>query len=399
MEARLWRLILFLTLARAVDSRARSQPRYVGFSTGTGEFVTSSREAGRDMVTFLRGWLGLFPEHSHRSLIFASESYGGHYVPAWVAATLDANAEARTPAERLPLVGLFLGNALVNNSVQESPASWRDFCLAEGIVPPHARPQTDDDALADVEEYLGYAPNMYDYRLESQEGCGAFGYDYKHWAHTLHSTPYREALNVCGDAGSESFGGCAGGCHPCIGGALPFDHHDTFGYSDALSRALREGIKLTLVFGKNDMAVPYVGGSRMAMETLVWEGAASFRAAPLVPLYAEGTIEIGQMRTHGPLTYMQIEDSGHMVPADNPVAGMIALKSLLRGDDASSVEASQLALARIEGRSEGALLGCAVTLLTALLWVGLRAGFRAHSGRSDVKVAAEEGSNTLYEAM
>ena len=32
------------------------QPRYVGFSCGTGPYVTSSVDAGLDIVQFIRGW-------------------------------------------------------------------------------------------------------------------------------------------------------------------------------------------------------------------------------------------------------------------------------------------------------------------------------------------------------
>ena len=306
------------------------QPRYVGFSTGTGPYVTTSREAGLDMVVFLRRWRRLFPEHAHRSLIFASESYGGHYVPAWVDATLNANAAPDVAHEDvLPLRAIYLGNALVNRSVQQSHNSWNTFCHAEGIISPSVTSESIDKT--DVVAHLGYEPNMYDFRLESQDGCGAYGYDYSRWASTLYSEPFRRALHVCGKAGADSFAGCTGGCHVCIGNPplLPFDEQDEFEYSAALSRALQAGLRLTFVYGKNDLAVPYVGGHRMVMETLEWGGASAFRAAPLEPLLAEGTIEIGQVQRHGLLTYMQIEDSGHMVFADQPAAGILALQTLL----------------------------------------------------------------------
>lgn len=239
------------------------QPRYVGFSTGTGPYVTSSREAGKDMVTFLRAWRRLFPDQAHRSLIFASESYGGHYVPAWVAATLDANAAASRPEDELPLTAIFLGNAVVDDAVQSAPQAWSDYCLVEKIVNQDDRPDDEDSTYEDIEWYLGYQPNMYDYRLESQDGCGAFGYDYRSWAKTLNSHRYRTAFNVCGDAEvHRSFEGCNGGCHPCIGDEVPFDDDDDFDYPAALSRALNEGIRLTFVWGKRDLAVPYIGGQR-----------------------------------------------------------------------------------------------------------------------------------------
>jgi carboxypeptidase C (cathepsin A) len=54
------------------------QPRYVGFSTGKGKYVSNSVDAGKDIVTFLGGWLKLFPEFAGRELVLSSESYGGH---------------------------------------------------------------------------------------------------------------------------------------------------------------------------------------------------------------------------------------------------------------------------------------------------------------------------------
>ena len=55
-----------------------------------------------------------------------------------------------------------------------------------------------------------------------------------------------DALNVCGDAGVDAFGGCAAGCI-----TIPaFDARDTFDYSGALSRALGEGVPVTLYYGE-----------------------------------------------------------------------------------------------------------------------------------------------------
>ena len=112
------------------------QPRYVGFSCGTGEYVTSSVDAGLDIVQFIKGalrealactahqplaapcahlhpsqrrcenthdscllhqtgWKATYPEHAHREWIVAAESYGGHYVPAWTGMTSQTREHGR----------------------------------------------------------------------------------------------------------------------------------------------------------------------------------------------------------------------------------------------------------------------------------------------------------------
>ena len=51
-------------------------------------------KAGEDLVTFLEGWWKIFPEQARSDIILASESYGGHYVPAWAGAINDYNEKA-----------------------------------------------------------------------------------------------------------------------------------------------------------------------------------------------------------------------------------------------------------------------------------------------------------------
>ena len=60
----------------------------------TGPYVTSSIDAGLDIVQFIQGWKTTYPEHAHREWIIAAESYGGHYIPAWAGAILDHNLKA-----------------------------------------------------------------------------------------------------------------------------------------------------------------------------------------------------------------------------------------------------------------------------------------------------------------
>ena len=56
-----------------------------------------------------------------------------------------------------------------------------------------------------------------------------------------------------------------------------------FDYSGALSRALRLGLQLTFYYGKQDTACNYVGGYRVASESLDWKGASAFASKPQKP--------------------------------------------------------------------------------------------------------------------
>lgn len=314
------------------------QPRYVGYSCGTGAYTCSSQQAGLDMVTFLRGWRNVFPEIHEPEFILASESYGGHYVPAWAGAIMDYNEGASDP---IRVVGLAIGNGKVNTTIQNSGA-FIEWAKQEGLLSQSANPRDEDAARNQIQKALGYVPNYYDYRLEDLGNCCAcYSYNYSTWSYWLLKDAVRKALNVCGHAGEEAFGGCAGGCidytkTPCG----DFDRGDTFDYSGALSRALQKGIKVTLYYGKQDTACNYVGGYAMASD-LQWSGARSWKEAELQELHIGGGLT-GQIKSSGGLTWMQIDGAGHMTPINNPAAAFHALTTLLRPSDAVEVEALEV---------------------------------------------------------
>lgn len=54
------------------------QPRYVGFSTGSGTHIHSSIDAAKDIVMFITAWFDQYPEINRGTKVYiAGESYGG----------------------------------------------------------------------------------------------------------------------------------------------------------------------------------------------------------------------------------------------------------------------------------------------------------------------------------
>jgi len=295
------------------------QPRYVGYSCGTGPFVTSSLEAGRDMVTFLRGWRLLFPEHAHRNIIFAAESYGGHYMPAWTAAVMDYNIGAFDP---IRLIGMAIGNGIVNETIQGS--SFPEFARRQGLIPRNDTLSSEWGARELMKTHLGYEPNYYDYRLAEQDCCGCSSYNYQSFSAWHMREDVMSALNVCGASGAKAFGDCAAGCV-----VLPeFDKNDQFSYSGAIGRALERGIRVTFYYGMQDTACNYVGGFAMA-SSIEWTGAQEFISTPLEDLRIGG-VATGSYKSSGGLTWIQVEGAGHMVPINNPAAASFAISTLIK---------------------------------------------------------------------
>ena len=134
------------------------QPRYVGNSGGYGKKVTSSTEAAADFIAFYFAWLEKFPEFKGRPVIFAGESYGGHYIPAFV----DAALRSPTP---VPLAGALIGNGCINNTVQNGD-KYVEFLHAENLIPANATPKGQVEGEAEMIKFLEYTPNYYDYRAQ-----------------------------------------------------------------------------------------------------------------------------------------------------------------------------------------------------------------------------------------
>jgi len=273
------------------------------------------------MVTFLRGWRSLFSELGSHSFILASESYGGHYVPAWANAIMYFNEDASDP---ILLKGLLMSNGIVDNQIQGAD-NFVLWAKMQRLIPEDAHPKTEIEARALVAKTLGYKPNYYDYRLEDfGECCGCFGYNYSTWSHWLIKKQVTKALNVCGNAGDKAFAGCAGGCIQFTGCKHGFDHSDMFNYTTALRRALAQHIPISLFYGKQDTACNYVGGYAMAEAA----GCPDFKKDELQELIIGGATT-GEYKARGGLTWIQINGAGHMTPVNNAGAAYYALEALL----------------------------------------------------------------------
>jgi carboxypeptidase C (cathepsin A) len=295
------------------------QPKNVGYSFGTGQ-TKSSVEAGEEFVIFLNNWLDLFPEFKGRQVIIAGESYGGHYIPAWSNAIMDYNAKAGVT--KIPFAGITIGNGCVNNTVQ-STQTYVDYLHEQSLIPASSNPTSKVAANSAVDKQLGYTPNYYDYRLQQVTCSACYSYNYTAWSLWFLKPEVLTALNICGDAGKDAFAGSAGGCISM--GA--FDSRDNFDYSGALARALDGGIPVVFYYGKTDTACDYKGGMAMA-ETIPWTGMKSFSNAPL-SAWTIADVEAGQIKQFGGLSFIQIENAGHMVPMDQPAASAMVIKTLL----------------------------------------------------------------------
>jgi hypothetical protein len=146
----------------------------------------------------------------------------------------------------IPMVGIAIGNGCVNDTVQDD-AKYIEFLHENNLIPSDATPTTSTVANAEMQDYIGYDPNYYDFRVKNVQCSGCYSYNYTEWAYWFLKQEVIEALNICGEAGYNAFSGSAGGCIPMIG----FDLGDSFDYSQALGRALDANVSVMFYYGKN----------------------------------------------------------------------------------------------------------------------------------------------------
>jgi len=297
------------------------QPRYVGYSFGYGPSVKSTVDAAADVITFIQGWLNLFPEFKGVETYISGESYAGHYMPAWADAILNYNQKPG-PNGPINFKGVAIGNGCVNDTVQNTK-TYIEFLHDSNLIPADSNPATREEADRDMNGYIGYSPNYYDYRVQCVSCSACYCYNYTAWSYWFLRKDVHDNLHACGDAGNQAFSGSAGGCIDLPG----FDTNDKFDYSGALARTLQANIPVVFYYGKADTACDYVGGYTMA-NTIPWSGQSAFNATNLSSFKISGAVA-GQMKQYGLLTWIQVESAGHMVPLDQPAGASFAITHLL----------------------------------------------------------------------
>jgi pimeloyl-ACP methyl ester carboxylesterase len=92
---------------------------------------------------------------------------------------------------------------------------------------------------------------------------------------------------------------------------------------------LAAGVRV-LVYAGNQDFICNVEGNRRWVDAMAWDGAAAFAAAPLTAWRVDGRAA-GEARAARGLTFLEVNDAGHMVPMDQPAAALDMLSRFITG--------------------------------------------------------------------
>ncbi|KAF7823340.1 serine carboxypeptidase-like [Senna tora] len=318
------------------------QPIGTGFSYSSDESDIPHDEEGvsNDLYDFLQAFLKEHPQFVKNEFYITGESYAGHYIPALASRVHKANKAKE--GIYINLKGFAIGNGLTNPEIQY-PA-YTDFALQRGLIqksdydsinqkiPPCLESikicakqggdacETSRGICIDIFESILYIAgniNYYDIRKQCE---GSLCYDFSSVETLLNEKEVKEALGV----GDLDFVSCSSKVY--------YNMLDDWmrNLEVPIPSLLQDGIRMLVYAGEEDLICNWLGNSRW-VEAMEWSGQKDFKASPTVSFKVNGK-EAGLMKSHGPLTFLQVHEAGHMVPMDQPEVALHMLTTWIQGN-------------------------------------------------------------------
>jgi len=116
-------------------------------------------------------------------------------------------------------------------------------------------------------------------------------------------------------------------CYTRVFGPFMLSGDTTASYEGDIAAVLEAGVPFLVYHGDTDYMCHWVGGKRWA-EELSWPHQAAWAAEPDEDFHVAGA-RAGRVRSLGGFTFLQIFDSGHMVPMDQPVVALEMVRNFV----------------------------------------------------------------------
>ncbi|OJI87446.1 hypothetical protein ASPTUDRAFT_62102 [Aspergillus tubingensis CBS 134.48] len=319
------------------------QPLSVGYSYGSRN-ISNLEDATNDLYDFLTRLFAARSDWGQRDFYIAGESYGGSYVPA-LAAKIDemqsselAKLVAATSScdlSNINLKGVMIGNGLIDDHLQRR-GTYEMGCTDKGSG--SILNETQCFAIAEAAS-----------RCEKlEEACRKSGYS-PHVCKIHPGTPYDVRINctaepeLCIDPPSglvdwmsspavrSGFGIDDSAGKFTINGEVGYPSHDW------VTQLLDKEFRVLIYAGDTDWLCT-ADGMRYLVDNLRWRGTSAFRALPFTPLHgnkigvqSRKNDVVGYYKQYCSLTFVEVHQAGHMVPADQPEVSLAMINRWIDG--------------------------------------------------------------------
>jgi serine carboxypeptidase-like clade 4 len=304
------------------------QPVGTGFSFAdhADDYVTGEDEVAEDMYQFLQAFYKQFPQYQHLDFFVTGESYAGHYVPA-VSSRIFHSLQKKEGPFDIPFKGFAIGNGMTDPYVQYrdfGPYSFDNGLISNATLQhiqndlvPACQKAIDNkssdegdvcDQIMSVIQEEGNNFNVYDVRHKCtyQPLC----YDFSHLDTLMADSSVRASLGV---STTDHWSECDSTVYAKLASSDWWLNCEQF-----IPEMLNAGIRALVYSGKEDWICNWYGG-RDWVRSMQWNGQTSF--VPKIDKLSKWTFEgksVGEFATEGPLTFLAVEEAGHMVPMDQP---------------------------------------------------------------------------------
>lgn len=324
------------------------QPVNVGYSY-SGQAVSDTVAAGKDVYALLSLFFKQFPEYTSQDFHIAGESYAGHYIPVFASEILSHKKR------NINLQSLLIGNGLTDPLTQYE--YYQPMACGEGGYPAvldESSCQSMENALprclsmiescyssesvwtcvpssiycnnALLAPYQRTGQNVYDVRGKCEDDSGLCYKGLNYISQWLNKESVREALGAEVDSYDS--------CNMDINRNFLFNG-DWMQPYHRLVPDLLDQLPVLIYAGDADFICNWLGNKAWA-DGLEWSGHKDYEAATMEELkIADGDNkgeEIGQVKSSGNFTFMRLYGAGHMVPLDQPEAGIEFFNRWLQGE-------------------------------------------------------------------
>ncbi|WFD43872.1 carboxypeptidase C [Malassezia psittaci] len=283
----------------------------------------------------------------------AGESYAGRYLPLIASQLVKDNERLLAHPESgllpIPLKSVLIGNG-VTSPKHQNKAFVQYACTNVTGDGPFLSKRTCDKMWKDLptcqkmtekcNKHPGNVPYSREACVNALSFCnGALSspwdatnssyFDYQHKkdydeeayvAALLNHNETRAALGIdargAGDRHDGKFVGCSDRVYADFESTGDGSRESTWAVRDVLSK----GVRVMSYSGTRDFICNYLGNGQWTYD-LDWANGDEFRNSPLEPWYVEGVKgPAGHFRNFGNLTFATVNNAGHFVPYDQPIA-------------------------------------------------------------------------------
>jgi cathepsin A (carboxypeptidase C) len=326
------------------------QPAGVGFSYGdAGDYDHDERGVRDDMYYFVTEFMTAHPEYAANDFYVFGESYGGHYAPNVAYRIWEGNQHAaENGMPHINLKGLAVGNGLtdpaiqynyyadmaVNNTYGVKAVSRPEVnAMVEELgkcIPLIEQCQNDTSVCAKAQAqcnngqlgpYEMSGLNPYDVR----EPCKVkpLCYDFSAPTEWLNLPATRKALGVTSKSSDWA------SCNMQVNQQFSSDWMKSQQYT--IPPLLADGIRVLIYAGDADFICNWMGNKAWTLD-LAWPGKSAFNAAEDHDWDVDGK-KAGTARHAQGLTFLQVNNAGHMVPMDQPENSLSMIETFMSGKD------------------------------------------------------------------